>query len=113
MNTQTQITHTNIRSSITKARLIAVLAIALGVHTNQVLAADDVSHNYYENVLINPSKEVLLAEAKGRVTIYDGLEHRVVDQALYTQFKRIDNMMFVRTRETLPDGSEEIDDDCD
>ena len=22
-------------------------------------------------------------------------------------------MMFVRTRETLPDGSEEVDDDCD
>ena len=111
MNTQIQITHTDIRSSIKKARLIAVLAIALGVHTHQVLAADDVSDNYYENVLFNPSEAVLLAEAKGRVTIYDGLEHRVVDRALDTQFERIDNMMFVRTGETLPDGEVSIEDD--
>ena len=113
MNAQTKTTHAAIRSSIKKTRLIAVLAITLGVQINQVLAANGVSDNYYENVLINPSEAVLLAEARGRVTIYDGLEHRAVDQALDTQFKRIDNMMFVRTRETLPDGSEEIDDDCD
>ena len=111
MNTQTEITRTNIRSSIKKAPLLALLAIALGVHTSQVLAADDNSGNYDESVLFNPSKAVLLAEAKGRVTIYDGLEHRVVDRALDTQFERIDSMMFVRTRETLPDGEVTIDDD--
>ena len=111
MNTQTQITHTELRTLIKKTQLIAVLTIALGVLFNQVLAADDISDNYDQNVLLNPSKAVLLAEAKGRVTIYDGLEHRVVDQALDTQFQRIDNMMFVRTRETLPDGSEETEDD--
>ena len=54
---------------------------------------------------------MLLAEAKGRVTIYDGQEHRVVDRALDTQFHRIENMMFVRTRETSPDGEESIEDD--
>jgi len=113
MNTHTQINHTELRTPIKNTRLIAVLAIALGVHTNYLLAADDISDNYDQNVLINPSEAVLLAEARGRVMIYDGLEHRVVDQALDTQFKRIDNMMFVRTRETLPDGSVEIDDDCD
>ena len=111
MNTQTQITYTESRSLIKKTQLIAVLTIALGVPINQVLAADDISDNYDQNVLFNPSEAVLLAEARGRVTIYDGLEHRVVDQALDTQFQRIDNMMFVRTRETLPDGSEETDDD--
>jgi hypothetical protein len=113
MNTQTQITRANIRSSIKKTRLMVVLAIVLGAHANQLLAADDVSDNYDENVLFTPSEAVLLAETKGRVTIYDSLEHRVVDQALDTQFNRIENMMFVRMRETLPDGSVEIDDDCD
>jgi len=113
MNAQTQITHDETRFSSNKARLIAVLAIALGVHTGQTLAVGDVPDNYDENVLFNPSDAVLHAEAKGRVTIYDGLEDRVVDQALDTQFERIDRMMFVRTRETLPDGSIEVDDDCD
>ena len=47
------------------------------------------------------------------MTIYDGLEDKVVEQALDTQFERIDHMMFVRTRETLPDGSIEFEDDCD
>jgi hypothetical protein len=30
-----------------------------------------------------------------------------------TQFDRIENMMFVRTRNTLPDGTVEEYDDCD
>ena len=112
MNTQTQITHIEIPSSLKKARLITVFAIAaLGVQTNQIVAADDFSDNYDQNVLLNPSEADLLAEAKGRVTIYDGLEHSVVDHALDTQFESIDNMMFIRTGETLPDGEVSSDDD--
>ncbi len=113
MNTQTEITYHETRHSIKKTRLIAVLSVALSGYTSQALAAGDSASDYYENILLNPSETILLAEAKGRVTIYDGLENSVIDQALDTQFGRMENMMFVRTRETLPDGSEEVDGDCD
>ena len=113
MNAQIQTAYTQRPYPNRKTRLVIVLAIALWSHMDQSPAADGGNGNYDENVLFSPSKAVLLAEKRGRVTIYDGLEHRVVDRALDTQFGRIDNMMFVRTRESLPDGSLDIDDDCD
>jgi hypothetical protein len=64
-------------------------------------------------MLFRPGEATLRAKANGRVTIYDGLEHGIIDRALDSQFKRIDNMMFVGTRETLPDGSVVANDDCD
>ncbi len=112
MNKQTQISQEQNRHSIKKALLVVAFALALGGNAGQNVAAGDLANGYDMNVLFNPSKTVLLSEAKGRVTIYDGLEHNVVDRALDTQFGRIENMMFVRTRETLPDGSVEVDDDC-
>ena len=66
-----------------------------------------------DDILFNPSESMLRAEARGRVTIYDSLDSEVVDRALDEQFSRIENMMFVGIRHTLPDGSVEADDDCD
>ncbi len=111
MKPQSQNTGRRDRRSTRKVRLAVTLAITLGSHLGQ--ADEEGSSSYDESILLSPSKAVLLAERKGRVTIYDGLEHRVVDRALDTQFARIENMMFVRTRESLPDGSWEIDDDCE
>ncbi len=113
MKTQTHNEHLQTHSLVYKTRSLVVLALALSVHTGQTMASGAASGSYDENVLFNPSEAVLLAEAKGRVTIYDGLEHSVVDHALDTQFGRIGSMMFIRTRETLPDGEVEVDDDCD
>ncbi len=45
--------------------------------------------DHYANALFKPSESMLLAEQRGRVTIYDGLEHADVDRALDTQFDRI------------------------
>ena len=111
MRPPSQNTHGEDRRSTRTARLPVALAFTLVSHLVQ--AGDEGSSSYDESILFSPSKAVLVAERKGRVTIYDGLEHRVVDRALDTQFGRIENMMFVRIRETLPDGSEEVDDDCD
>lgn len=101
------------RCSLHEAQLLACIALAVSALTAQVMASSATAAGYDENVLLNPSEATLRAEAKGRVTIYDGLEHSVVDHALDTQFGRIESMMFVRTRETLPDGDVEVDDDCD
>ena len=87
--------------------MLALSAIATSASAGTSL------ENYYENLLTNPDEHVLLAENRGRVTIYDGLDSRLVDSALDSQFDRIDSMMFVRTRVVLADGTEEIDDDCD
>lgn len=93
------------------ASLGATGLLVLATHLSQPLAADRAG--YPEDVLSSPSKAVLLAEKRGRVTIYDGLEQRVVDRALDNQFDRIGSMMFVRTRQSLPDGAVASDDDCD
>ena len=85
--------------------------LVFGIYPGQPWAASQTE--YYEGALFNPSTGILLAENRGRVSIYDGLEHAVVDRAMDTQFDRIGNMMFIRTRQTLPDGSVESDDDCD
>lgn len=68
--------------------------------------------NDYQNALLSPSNAMLRAERRGRVTIFDGLEHAVIDRALDSQFDRIGNMMFVNTKEKQPDGTVEADDDC-
>ncbi len=96
-----------------KAWLVGVVALPIAVYAGGSLAADDAPGGYDQSILFNPSRAVRLAEEKGRVTVYDGLEHKVVDQALDTQFERIESMMFVRMRETLPDGEVETDEDCD
>jgi hypothetical protein len=98
------------RGSSGKSPFTAVLIISFAV---TALPSSGAAGGYEEDVLLNPSKATLIAESTGRVTIYDGLENTLVEHALDTQFDRIENMMFVRTRWTLPDGSEEVDGDCD
>ena len=104
----------NTQETIRKTISTTLFTILLGTATNQALIADDALDQFYRNILFNPSKAILLAEAQGRVTIYDGLDSKVVDHVMETQFGRIENMMFVGIRHTLPDGSIEVeDDDCD
>jgi hypothetical protein len=88
-------------------------SILLGLGASQPVVAGDALDQYYRDILFNPSESLLRAEARGRVTIYDSLDSEVVDRALDEQFSRIENMMFVGIRHTLPDGSVEADDDCD
>jgi len=61
-----------------------------------------------------PSVAQLKVEQRGRVYIYDRLDEADVELAMNTQFSRLENMMFVRTRvETSKEGEEVIDDGCD
>jgi len=95
-----------------RAILIRVFGVLL-VSCMTPLLAEDNANDYYQTMLVSPSQSVREAEARGRVTIYEGMETSQVERAMDTQFDRIDNMMFVRTRNTLPDGTVEEYDDCD
>jgi hypothetical protein len=101
------------QKTIRKNIITSGLIILLGVGASQPVVAGDTFDQYYRNILLNPSKSLLLAEDRGRITIYDGLDAELVDRAMDEQFERIENMMFVGIRHTLPDGSVEADDDCD
>ena len=99
------------RQNIKPMNLIST-ALCLGgvLLLSAVYAADD----YQTNVLLNPSLSILLAEANGRVMIYDSLKNETVELAMSEQFNRIENMMFVRTQYIQEDGDYEAEeDDCD
>ena len=68
---------------------------------------------WQERQLLAPSAAQQRMEQQDRVYIYDGLHEDTVDQALDTQFERVENMMFVGVRHTTEDGDEYADDDCD
>lgn len=69
---------------------------------------------YQFKMLFTPNETLLMSEAKGRITIYDGLDINTVDRAMDEQFDRIDNMMFVRVQHPQDNGEDIVeDDDCD
>jgi hypothetical protein len=68
------------------------------------LDPDRALHDWQVQRLMKPSLQDLEKERKGGVYIYDSLTEREVDTALDTQFPRIQNMMFVGTVKTDPQG---------
>ena len=71
-------------------------------------------NDYQLRRLFDPTASENVAENKGKVHIYDGLTSVQVDQAMDSQFKRIDNMMFTRIVQIDDQGEEYIEDDgCD
>ena len=63
--------------------------------------------------LNEPTERERTHERQGNVYIYDGLTDRDVDQALSTHFDRIEYMMFVGTRKTVPADTANSDADGD
>ena len=94
---------------IWKSLVVLQLIGGISLMAEQAVAAQD----WQERRLLAPSERQLSSEQRGRVIIYDGLDERLVDSALDTQFGRMENMMFVGVRHTEPDGEEWADDDCD
>ena len=84
-----------------------LLAGTLLLTTAPVLAEG----NYFKNALFTPTDNLLGAEARGRITIYDGIDIAMVERALDEQFDRIENMMFVGIRHPAPDGDVIVEDD--
>jgi hypothetical protein len=71
------------------------------------------SEQWQQRRLLEPTPAELAGEQSGRVFIYDGVRDTTVDRALDEQFDRIQSMMFIRTKQTNPEGEVvEYDDDC-
>lgn len=54
--------------------------------------------------LFEPTASERMEESAGRIYIYDGLTDQVVRQAMQREFDRIENMMFIRVKQTDADG---------
>ena len=89
--------------------VVAHFVWGIPLMAEQAVAAQD----WQERRLLAPSQPQLSSEQRGQVVIYDGLDERLVDRALDTQFGRVENMMFVRVRPIDPEGDEWADDGCD
>jgi len=77
-------------------------------------ADPDPEGDWQLGMIHDPSDAQLRVEERGRVYIYDGVYDTEVKLAMDTQFNRLDNMMFVRTKVATPEGETETEDDgCD
>jgi hypothetical protein len=99
-------------------RLLSGLLLSIVLAPPTMAAGANDSFQYH--ALFNPTESELMAEARGRVMIYDGLDNKVVERALDEQFDRIEHMMFIRIHEapsnddgptTNDDGEDSADDD--
>lgn len=87
------------------------LGLLVGTVLGQVSMVAGADEGFQHNALFNPSKEQIMAEARGRIMIYDGLDNEVVERALDEQFERIEHMMFVHIQHAQPDGDVTVEDD--
>lgn len=89
------------------------LSVTLYILTQSITSAAPIEDNWQQRRLLAPSAGELVAEYRGRVTIYDGLHEELVDRALDTQFDRVERMMFVRVKHNTSDGGIQQEEDCD
>jgi hypothetical protein len=79
-----------------------LIGLMLGIALTPLTMAATVNDGFQYYALFYPTKGQLMAEARGRVMIYDGLDNKVVERALDEQFDRIEHMMFTRIHEAPP-----------
>jgi len=101
----------NKRYNVKKKPIVSATTLLIGVLMFSPAKAVD---EYQYKVLFSPSADILEAEARGRIMIYDGLHYTTVARAMDEQFNRIENMMFVGTLIEQEDGELEVEEDgCD
>jgi hypothetical protein len=91
-----------------KARFVVPSILFISSLSSQTMGAQ----GWQEGRLLSPTATQQRLEQRGKVFIYDGLHEKTVEQALDTQFDRVQHMMFVGTRHADSDGEEYADDDC-
>lgn len=91
-----------------------IIAISVICQMWATAALSDPDGDWQLEMIHDPSAAQIKVEERGRVYIYDGLYESDVKLAMDTQFDRVDNMMFVRTKVETPQGEIETEDDgCD
>ena len=95
------------------AALTMVLSVIGGNLMFQDSPAAGAESDWALEQLHKPSPSLREIERRGRVTIHDGINLADVDDAMDRQFDRIESMMFIRTVYPAPDGTFEVESDCD
>ena len=92
---------------------IAATAIAVSslIWNPAVFSAEN--EDWQLAMLFDPSVAQLKVEERGRVFIYDGIKSTDIQKVMDSQFDRLDNMMFIRTKVVNADGKAESQDDDD
>ena len=90
-------------------RLLPIALVSLSASLGNAGAAD-VSDIELRR-LFDPTQAELAAESDGRIYIYDGLTDIDVQRALNEEFDRVENMMFIRTKQTDESGEVKRDED--
>jgi hypothetical protein len=101
------------RDAVVQLKTVTIAA-ALSCLLAASAAAGGPKDDWQLAMLHDPSEAQLSLERRGRVFIYDGLTERDVELAMNTQFKRVESMMFVRTKVATREGGYAVaDDGCD
>jgi len=79
--------------------LVRFAACAAGIVSASDLSAIE------KRRLFEPTDAELQQEAKGRIYIYDGLHDTDIARAMDEEFARVENMMFIRVRNTDKNGA--------
>ncbi len=90
---------------VTTVMMIALLQVSGSVYAD----INDNIERWQKSVLFQPSLAQIRRELSGSIMIYDGLSDRVVEEALDSQFDRINAMMFTRVTVTDDNGDDLID----
>jgi hypothetical protein len=85
------------------ASMLAATALMYTVPVDAAqTSADSNLHQWELRRLNDPTERERAHEREGNVYIYDGLTDQEVEQALNAHFDRIEYMMFIGTRKTVP-----------
>lgn len=79
------------------------LPVCVLAAVSSVAFAADVSDIELRRLFL-PTEAELAAEASGKIYIYEGLRDMDVERAMEDEFKRVENMMFIRTKKTTETG---------
>jgi len=90
-------------------RKLSLITLILGLSLSSclVVAQESAIYKMQYKHLMDPSENAVQRESHNQsVYIYEGMKLADVEQAMDTQFDRVENMMFVMTRVPTSDGAE-------
>ena len=99
------------KSLRTKLLVIAPVVVLLSSGSIAQAIETDFNNTWQTNILTNPSERQLQREKQGKVTIFDGLTDKLINNIMDSQFDRLESMMFTRIVVTDYNGKPKRDPD--